>query len=153
MQLTMGESRKTMNKKYKLQSVRNGYWFVKGQGYTGYNKAAASVLTQDEVNAVAKAGFEPFYQFEAVVSYAVSYIRKGDLNDNGTVKANANNPSRRRFATRDEAIQHGSRFAERKAQGSDVPGSAGHIGFYVIETSDPVNAEINWKTGLTNPKA
>jgi len=96
---------------------------------------------------------------ELVTSYAVVYIRKGEgerlLKGLGKNPANPNagqvDPSKRRFATRDEADQHGSRFRTRKANASDAEGSAGHEGFFVVETSDPVNAKINWKTGLTNP--
>lgn len=84
-------------------------------------------------------------------SWAVCYIRGGDLNDDGSIKLNTNNPSRRRFGSRCEAIVHGSRFAIRKAKGSTTAGSAGHVGFWVIETTDPVNAAINPETGLTNP--
>jgi len=83
-------------------------------------------------------------------SFAVGYIRKGDLNTDRSIKSNTNNPSRRRFATQKEAMQHGSRFAERKAKGSRTPGSAGHIGYYLIETNDPVNSSVNPVTGLTN---
>jgi hypothetical protein len=138
-----------MQKKYKLQSKVSGFWFVKGQGYIS-SLEAASALTVNEIEAIRAAGFEPFKAIEVVTSFAVSYVRVPDLNDDGSIKDNVKNPSRRRFATRDEAIQHGSRFSVRKAKGSDVEGSAGHIGYYVIETSDPVNATINWKTGLTN---
>lgn len=96
---------------------------------------------------------------ELVTSHAVVYIRKGEgerlLKGLGKNPANPNagqvDPSKRRFATRDEAIQHGSRFSERKANAGDKNGSAGHEGFFLVETSDPVNAKINWKTGLTNP--
>lgn len=96
---------------------------------------------------------------ELVTSYAVVYIRKGEgvrlLKGLGKNPANPNagqvDPSKRRFATRDEADQHGSRFRTRKANAGDQDGSAGHEGFFVVETSDPVNAKINWKTGLTNP--
>lgn len=83
-------------------------------------------------------------------SWAVGYIRKGDLNTDRSIKSNTNNPSRRRFATQKEAMQHGSRFDQRKAKGSRIPGSAGHIGYYLIETNDPVNASVNPATGLTN---
>jgi len=83
-------------------------------------------------------------------SWAVGYIRSGDLNTDRSIKSNTNNPSRRRFATKGEAMQHGSRFAERKAKGSRVVGSAGHIGYYLIETNDPVNASVNPATGKSN---
>lgn len=139
-----------MNKQYVLKSKINGFYFVKGKGYAAALPGAASKVTQAEADAVAIAGFEPFTMIEVATSFAVMYIRPQDLLAGGGVAANKNNPSRRRFATRDEANQHGSRFGKRKAEGSKVEGSAGHIGFYVVETTDPVNASINWKTGLTN---
>ena len=60
-------------------------------------------------------------------------------------------PSKRRFATFDEAVMHGSRFAARRKDRKDSDGTAGHKGFFVVETNDAVNSAINWKTGLTNP--
>lgn len=142
-----------MNKQFNVKSNLNGYYFVLGAGFTAYSVANASKLTEEQIACVRNLGYNNFTVVPVKVSFAVSYIRNVDLNGDGTVKANAKNPSKRRFATRDEAIQHGSRFATRKAKGSDVAGSAGHIGYYVIETSDAVNAVINWKTGLTNPLA
>ncbi len=92
-------------------------------------------------------------------SWAVVYIRAGEgqrlLKGLGKNPANPNagqvDPSKRRFATRDEADQHGSRLRLRKANAGDANGSANHEGYFVVETNDPVNAKINWKTGLTNP--
>jgi hypothetical protein len=141
-----------MNKMFNVKSNYNGYYFVTGAGFTAYSPDKASKLTAEQVGCLKNLGYNNFTVVEVKTSFAVSYIRQGDLNADGvTVKPNVKNPSKRRFATRDEAMQHGSRFAVRKAKGSDVEGSAGHIGYYVIETSDPVNAVINWKTGLTNP--
>ncbi len=142
-----------MNNKYNLLGTC-GHWFVLGKGFTAYAQKDASVVGDDEVRCLrANLGYKFSTRAPLTVSFAVCYVRKTDLAADGTVRQNIKNPSRRRFATRDEANQHGSRFAERKAKGSDVAGSAGHVGFYVIETYDPVNAEINWKTGLTNAKA
>lgn len=73
-------------------------------------------------------------------SFAVSFIRKSDVGDGG-VRPNRNNPSTRRFKTLDEANHHGVRFAKIE----------GHIGHYVTETYDPVNAFVNKVTGKTNP--
>jgi hypothetical protein len=141
-----------MNKLFNVKSNLNGYYFVLGSGFSAYSVKQASKLTKEQIECVKNTGYSNFSVIEVQTSFAVSYIRNVDLNADGvTVKPNVKNPSKRRFATRDEAIQHGSRFAVRKAKGSDVEGSAGHIGYYVIETSDPVNATINWKTGLTNP--
>lgn len=141
-----------MNKLFNVKSNINGLYFVNGSGFTTSSVKSAAKLTAAQIECLKNLGYNNFSVIEVVTSFAVSYIRNVDLNADGvTVKANAKNPSKRRFATRDEAMQHGSRFAVRKAKGSDVEGSAGHIGYYVIETSDPVTDTINWKTGLTNP--
>lgn len=136
-----------MSKKYIVKSDDNLY-FVLGHGFVTECYGEASKLEQGQIDGLMLAGFVGT-AFEATVSYAVNYIREGDLVD-GVVQGNPKNPSKRRFATRDEANQHGSRFGTRVANKGDAPGSAGHIGFYVTESSDAVNAVINWKTGLTN---
>jgi hypothetical protein len=138
-------------KKYYLQGNASGLFFVLGVGFIAADKNKASQLTNDQIAGAVAAGFGPATKIEVVVSYAVNYIRQTDLDANLVVKANAKNPSSRRFATRDEANQHGSRFNVRKAAKGAPEGSAGHIGYYVTESTDPVNAVINWKTGLTNP--
>jgi hypothetical protein len=138
-------------KKYYLKGNASGLFFVLGRGFVAYDKTTASQLTEAQIAGAHAAGFEPATKVDVVVSFAVNYIRQGDLDANNVVKANAKNPSSRRFATRDEANQHGSRFNVRKADKHAAPGTAGHIGYYVTESSDPVNAVINWKTGLTNP--
>lgn len=137
-------------KKYVLKGS-NGLFYVKGSGFTAACKNKASALTESQLACAADLGFTGT-KYDATTSFAVNYIRLENLDANGQVKPDTRNPSKRRFATRDEAIQHGKRFGERraKAKGSKA-GSAGHIGFYVTESSDPVNAAINWKTGLTNP--
>ena len=140
-----------MNKQYIVQPKINGLYFVKGQGYDSTRKSDADLLTNVEIEAIRIAGFEPFDKHEVVISYAVMYVRPKDVLSDGSVAANRDNPSRRRFATIDEANEHGSRFNKRKAKGSKVEGSAGHIGFFVVKTNDPVNASVNWDTGLTNP--
>ena len=142
-----------MNKKYYLKGKDTGKFFVLGKGFVAPTKAEASQLTDAQVASAKSLGFEPSDAVEVASSWAVNYIRTGDLAGDGSIAANKRNPSKRRFATKDEAVQHGSRFQERRKKAGDEPGSAGHIGFYVTESSDPVNAEINWKTGLTNPKA
>jgi hypothetical protein len=86
-------------------------------------------------------------------SFGVCYLRKADLvagKPTADALNNPLNPSRRRFATEAEADKHGSRFRERKASYGAAPGSAGHIGFYTIETNDPVNSVIS-STGKTIP--
>lgn len=144
-----------MSKKYKLS--QDGKFFVEGKGFVG-TAANASLLDEGKVKCVAGLGFN-FQTVEAVESYAIVYIRKGEgvklLAGYSKDKADANkgqiDPSKRRFATFDEANHHGSRFAERRAKRTDKPGTAGHEGYFVIETSDAVNSKVNWKSGLTNP--
>lgn len=138
-------------KLYNLRGCKSGLWFVLGAGFTAVAQKSASRMTQAQVDGAKAAGFEPATAYEVkVTSYAVNYIREGDIDNAGNVKPNTKNPSKRRFATRDEANQHGSRFGARKAAANAPEGSAGHIGYYVTETNDPVNASVNWKTGLTN---
>lgn len=136
----------------------NGNYFVLGQGFTAPLVSAASLLSNEQVASALNVGFTGTVEEVATKSFAVVYIRKGDANGTTLNKQapNANlgqvDPSKRRFETRDEAIIHGSRFATRRARKSDPVGSgtAGHIGFYVIETNDPVNSAVNPATGLTN---
>lgn len=128
-----------MEKKYIVRSI-NGLYFVKGYGFSG-SKATASKLTSAELAAVNTAGYIGTNEV-AVTSFAVNYVRPEDV-ANGQVKPNKFNPSKRRFATFDEAWQHGYLARTREE-------SKAHLGFYVTETTDPVNASINWKTGLTN---
>jgi len=138
-----------MNKQY-LKGIESGKFFGLGRGFTATTKAEASQLSDEQVEAVRIAGFEPSETVAVSTSFACNYIRSGDVNVDGSIAANKRNPSRRRFATKDEAIQHGSRFSERRKLAGDEPGTAGHVGFWVSEELDAVNASINWKTGLTN---
>lgn len=135
-----------MNKYVKNNT--NQRWFVQGSGFTASRREEASAIGCEQVNALATLGFD--ITVSSSESFAVCYVRKEDLYDDGSVGDNDKNPSPRRFATEDEARIHGSRFHVRKAKGSNVPGSAGHVGFYVIKTEDPVNAKVNPETGLTN---
>lgn len=128
--------------RYYLRGNRTGRYFVKGSGFTATTRAGASQLTSAEVAAARSLGFEPSTTETVRKSWAVNYIRPEDI-VSGRVQANTNNPSARRFATKEEAVQHGTKFPTRSQ-------SAGHAGFYVTETNDPVNAAINWDTGLTN---
>lgn len=141
-----------MNKLFTL-SLR-GLYYVAGRGFYTTCAANATKLTQaqatDLVRCQASFGVTGIVTVPVACSYAVNYIRAGDLDGQGNVIANRRNPSKRRFATRDEANMHGSRFNVRRASAGAPEGSAGHIGYYVTESSDPVNASINWKTGLTN---
>ncbi len=143
------------NKKYKLVGT-NGHYFVKGRGFVG-TVATASVLSEQDVSCAANIGYSG-KSIELPSSYGVVYIRKGEgqklLAGASKTTPDANkgqvDPSKRRFATEDEAWQHGTRARERRANRTDAVGTAGHEGFFVVETYDPVNAAINWKSGLTN---
>ncbi len=146
------------------QVIKNiaGLYFVVGAGFSGSIKDATQVESCDVagIQACAKnMGISPTFVGSAPVnkSFAVVYIRRNDVDANGKIvqhEPNAalgqRNPSRRRFATLAEAITHGSRFAERRANRGDKAGTAGHRGFYFVETNDPVNAEVNPVSGLTN---
>ena len=152
----------------KLIKNSAGLYFVYGIGF-GSNIDGASRLSDAEAEDVIvsaqdmginnlvvetapeDAAPKPCVCTEGIVSYAVCYVRKGDLNTDGSIKQNSKNPSRRRFASLSEAIAHGSRFSHRKANAGDEPGTAGHVGFWVVGTTDPVNATVNPLTGLTNP--
>ena len=142
-----------MNGQYKVKSIATGLYMIVGHGFVGGHCEATVFSAVDAVLVTTNSvtfGINDAVVEAAYISYAVNYIRDVDINEDGVVTPNNKNPSRRRFATRDEAVKHGSRFGERKAAKGDPSGTAGHIGFYVMESSDPVNAEINWKTGLTN---
>lgn len=132
-----------MNKQYTLKSYASGYYYVSGQGFVAQNRCAATKLDALALDKVSGCGF--FGKAEEVIvnrSFAVNYVRPGEV-VNGVVQANRNNPSKRRFKTFDEAWQHGTKARTRDE-------SATHTGFHVTESTDAVNAEINWKTGLTN---
>ncbi len=133
-----------------LKGTQSGKFFVLGAGFVARSTKEASVLTDAQVTAARSLGFEPSEVVKVASSFGVNYIREGDQNGDGSIAANKRNPSKRRFATKDEAIQHGSRFSERRKAAGDEAGTAGHIGFYVTPSCDAVNAAINWKTGKTN---
>jgi hypothetical protein len=149
--------------KYTLKGKQSGKFFVTGKGFVATCAKEASQLSADEAEGIKQCarnlGSEDSTSAEVQTSsWAVTYIRKNALQANGKISQkpldagkNEIDPSRRRFATREEAITHGSRFNVRRANRGDEPGTAGHIGFYVTETQDPVNAKVNPKTGLTNP--
>jgi hypothetical protein len=147
--------------KHMCKIIKNGsgLYYKTGCGFTANIDEASrldemgveDILNSCEDLGISNLTVEDEPVFAPSGSWAVCYIREGDLNGDGSIKLNTNNPSRRRFATRCEAIIHGSRFHVRKAKGSGVAGSAGHVGFWVIQTNDPVNAAINPETGLTNP--
>jgi hypothetical protein len=136
-----------------LKALQNGLYLVLGQGFVGTANQASRLAADAASNAAGAAkslfGIDTTSEEVENRSFGVNYIRKGDI-VNGVVQPNKRNPSKRRFATKEEANQHGSRFQERRLRKGDAKGTANHIGFYVTETTDPVNAAINWATGLTN---
>jgi len=144
-----------MNKKYALRGNVTGRFYVVGRGFVATSVAGATKMTSAEATQVQdcgrKFGAEASTAQAVAGSWAVNYIRAENLTSTGQVKSDTRNPSKRRFATKDEAVQHGSRFGERRKRAGDENGTAGHVGFWVSESSDAVNSEINWKTGLTNP--
>jgi hypothetical protein len=142
------------NSRYAILNTATGLFLVAGCGFIAPTPKTATQYAADDADNVADSAAGLGINANTVEvsnSWAVNYIRQGDVNDDGSIAGNRKNPSKRRFATKDEAVQHGSRFGERKAKAGDESGTAGHVGFWVSESSDPVNAEINWKTGLTNP--
>jgi hypothetical protein len=146
-----------MQNKYTIKHSTTGLHLIVGKGFvSATQKGATEFLSgdaNDQIKCAQAMGINATYVVvPQVKSYAVNYVRTGDVNADGSINANKRNPSKRRFATKDEAIQHGSRFSERRKNANDAEGTAGHVGFWVSESFDAVNAEINWKTGLTNAK-
>lgn len=72
-------------------------------------------------------------------SYGVTFIRQKDVKGETVAIRKL---TARRFATRNEAVHHGSRFMLIE----------NHLGFQVLKTADKVNAYINKKNGTTNPE-
>ncbi len=134
--------------KFHLKGNVTGLFFVLGAGFTASTQASASALTEENVKALnacaALSGGESGTTVAIPVEdrFAVCFVRAKDLDGNGNVKANALNPSKRRFKTELDANVHGNRFKTIE----------NHKGFYVIKTSTPgVDSWINPATGKTNP--
>ncbi len=129
----------------------NGLFFVNGQGFAAQSRCAGSKLTAAQIKCLRESGFAGTEEaIKTNKSYAVNYVRAKNLDGTGGVETDKRNPSKRRFASFAEAKQHGSRFNVRVSKQGDKPGTAGHIGFYITETTDEVNSKVNWETGLTN---
>lgn len=152
-------------KEFVLKNNTTGLYFVENSGFTAQTPQEATRLTAETVSCVgqcaAKMGFGNTSSEAAPnkVSYAVVYIRKGDqvsltgvTKQPGSITLNQLDPSKRRFASRHEANVHAGRFYTRRANKTDLVGSgtAGHVGVFVIETTDPVNSYVNPASGLTN---
>jgi len=144
-----------------MKLIKNaaGLFFVKGKGFCASIEAEATAFSAAEVSAtqdcMVACGLERGTVVDYVVptdpnikqnangvSFAVSYVRSKQLRADGSINTHKLNPSKRRFATHDEATHHGRRFMAIEK----------HLGFYVTQTKDPVNAYVNKVTGKTNPE-
>ncbi len=143
-------------KQYKLKN-ESGKFFVLGSGFVG-TESEGSLLNEGNLTCAVGLGFKGL-TVEVTKSYAVVYIRAGDAvsltgvsKKVGDLSKNQLDPSKRRFATFKEAAIHAGRFHTRRANRTDAvnSGTAGHVGAFVVETTDPVNSYVNPGTGLTN---
>lgn len=140
-----------------VKNTASGLYLVKGSGFVGTSAQATRFDSYEAANAAVacaadmgvRASIENavdsdpnIKQNASGVSFAPSYIRKKDLRADGSVAANGRNPSTRRFATRAEAQKHIDRFVKLE----------GHVGGFITESRDPVNAYINPLSGFTNPE-
>lgn len=142
-----------------IRNTESGLFYVEGQGFKGTVATATRFAAVADANGALDCARKFGFGGVAVVenapapvdshikqnangkSFAVSFIRAKDL-VGGSVAANKRNPSPRRFATAAEAQHHAARFVKIEK----------HVGFYVTETNDPVNAWVNQVTGKTNPE-
>jgi len=139
-----------------LKNAASSLYLIVAKGFVAAKNLATRLSSEeasDAAGCAAKFGIEVSTE-EVSGSFAVGYIRPSDVKD-GAVASNDKNPSRRRFATIEEARTHGARYYVRRAKSAKGEkkkpvGSAGHIGYYIIETGDPVTDAVNPKTGLTN---
>ncbi len=136
-----------------------GSYFVQGHGFTALEPAKATAFKDEEVaqtqECIASCGMGTSTAETIVVaadpnikqnadgsSFAVYYIRKNQVRSDGSVVTHKNNPSKRRFATEDEANHHARRFVKIE----------GHVGFWLQKRAEAVNAYVNKVTGKTNPE-
>lgn len=140
-----------------VKNSQTGLYFVQDKGFSGTGVTATRFGDHDGAQDVVdcaksmgivaaieevKAEANPhIVQNANGISYAPNYIRKGDVKADGSVAANRNNPSPRRFRTESEASHHAARFKRIEK----------HSGFFVTESTDPVNAWVNQVSGKTNP--
>lgn len=150
------DSGKETNMAKVIKSVESALYFIEGKGFIGTAAQAtrfSDIDAGETVKCLARTGARAVVENEVVInpnikqnangiSFAPNFIRKGDVRADGSVAANAKNPSSRRFATRAEAQQHIDRFVKIE----------GHIGGYITESRDAVNAWINPESGFTNPE-
>lgn len=142
-----------------MKTLKNGsLYFVTGKGYVAPSQKDATKFSAEEVANVQEciascglpAGTVEDVKVEADPnvqqnsdgsSYAVGFVRPGQMRSDLSINTHRLNPSKRRFKTEDEAVHHGLRFMKIEK----------HTGFFVIKTTDPVNAYVNKVTGKTNP--
>ncbi len=142
-----------------IKNITSGLYLVKDKGFIARVPQEATAFTDSEAVSVQEcvksvtgastvaetftAPTDPNIKQNADgKSFAVSYVRAKQLRGDGSINTHKLNPSKRRFATYDEATHHGRRFMAIEK----------HLGFYVTETFDRVNAYVNKVTGKTNPE-
>lgn len=154
----IGNAKEVMQLKV-VKSV-HGSFFIQGRGFTGTKEKATRFKSEAEAEEVRKCaeqmglgnstvecggeapavdpGVQQNYDGS---SYAVSFIRKKDIQYDGSIRAHRLNPSKRRFRTEQEANQHGIRFTKIEK----------HVSHYVTRVQEPVNAYVT-ANGYTNPE-
>jgi hypothetical protein len=139
---------------YALKSVGSSLYFVEGKGFVATVASDATPFDNRDdaestsrcaasmgINAVIEKIEPNIKQNADGTSFAVSFVRPNNLDGVGGVRPHRLNPSARRFKTREEADIHGARFVKYEK----------HLGHYVTQVREPVNAWINPETGFTNP--
>lgn len=142
-----------------MKVIKNasGSYFVQGKGFTAKSPLSATAYADKDVasavDCIVNVGLGPVTTEDVTIdpnikqnadgsSWAVYFVRAKQVRPDGSINTHKLNPSKRRFATRDEAVHHGFRFMEIEK----------HYGFWVQKTFDPVNAYVNRVTGKTNPE-
>ena len=143
-----------------IKNTKSGLFFVEGTGFAGSQASATRFANAAEADQVLKCAarfgiavgdsvIEAAVEVDPNIkqnadgsSFAVNFVRAKSINADGSINTHRLNPSKRRFATIEEARHHGSRFVTIEK----------HLGFYVTKTTDPVNAWVNQGTGKTNPE-
>jgi hypothetical protein len=146
-----------------IKNTRSGFYYVDRRGFTGrLDEATQFASYEDAADARECAASMGVPERDTIIenapvaaqaiesklqqnpdgsSYTVFYTRKKDVQYDGSVRANRNNPSPRRFRTEKEAHHHAARFVKIEK----------HVGYRVEKTYSPVNAFVNVVTGKTNP--
>ena len=156
---------KPVVKSTKSKSKATSLYYVRGKGFVSktqkgatrfesYDHAEEEIDTLSRAQAMgAKIVDDPLapkpaaedpniVQNEDGKSYAIGFIGAKNIQRDGSISPHKNGLSPRRFRTREEAAQHGSRFLLIEK----------HAGFTIAETYDRVNSWINKANGKTNPE-